>query len=128
MATRLIEFKLQNGGSIWVEEEMPPDRGGLVAQYRSARNSAWLRQRMRRVFALEQHVAGVARSRERGLPHQGHGLHPSLSHRWDRGTIPRGSSPSGFGRASFGVTHRVKDLVRFAVVLFLACAAGVVQA
>jgi len=22
----------------------------------------------------------------------------------DRGTIPRGSSPSGFGRASFGVT------------------------
>ena len=23
----------------------------------------------------------------------------------DRGTIPRGSSPSGFGRASFGVTH-----------------------
>ena len=82
MATRLIEFKLQNGGSIWVEEEMPPDRGGLVAQYRSARNSAWLRQRMRRVFALEQHVAGVARSRERGLPHQGHGLHRPLWPRW----------------------------------------------
>jgi hypothetical protein len=46
----------------------------------------------------------VARSREHGLPHQRHGLHPSLSHR-DRGTIPRGSISSGFGRASFGVTH-----------------------
>jgi hypothetical protein len=23
----------------------------------------------------------------------------------DRGTIPRGSSPSGFGQASFGATH-----------------------
>jgi hypothetical protein len=46
-----------------------------------------------------------APSREHGLPHKGHGLHPSPFAPMDRGTIARGSSPSGFGRASFGVTH-----------------------
>ena len=60
--------------------------------------------RQQRAAALGSTFA-FARSREHGLPHQSHGLHPSLSHRWDRGTILRGSSPSGFGRASFGVTH-----------------------
>ena len=37
--------------------------------------------RQQRAAALGSTFAS-ARSREHGLPHQGHGLHPSLSHRW----------------------------------------------
>jgi hypothetical protein len=37
--------------------------------------------RQQRAAALGSTFASV-RSREHGLPHQGHGLHPSLSHQW----------------------------------------------